>query len=151
MIKGQGSSVRVSYRKDCVDALAAKKLDELFERIYAKFEPLQAAHGLLLVEGTHEDGPVGELARPSHIAPRMRLHLSSPALLAPMMRLQDLSSAFASRLLRCAGRPAGAECEAGFVTQQPRAAGSGCAAGTGRRGRRALGHDCKEHGGGGGR
>lgn len=46
-------------RQDTVEALAAKRQDELFDRIYARYEPLQAAHGLLLVEGTHEDGPVG--------------------------------------------------------------------------------------------
>jgi hypothetical protein len=46
-------------RRDTLEALAAKRRDELFDRIYARFEALQAAHGLLLVEGTHEDGPVG--------------------------------------------------------------------------------------------
>lgn len=46
-------------RQDTLEALAAKRRDELFDRIYARFEALQAAHGLLLIEGTHEDGPVG--------------------------------------------------------------------------------------------
>lgn len=46
-------------RQDTLEALAGKRQDELFDRIYARFEALQAAHGLLLIEGTHEDGPVG--------------------------------------------------------------------------------------------
>ena len=57
-------------RQDTLEALAAKRQEELFDRIYARFEALQAAHGLLLIEGTHEDGPVGgSVFRPPTLRP----------------------------------------------------------------------------------
>jgi len=46
-------------RQNIIDALAAKKPEAMFDEVYTRFEAVQASHDLVLVEGTHEDGPIG--------------------------------------------------------------------------------------------
>ena len=48
------------FRAQTVEMLAHGRGDEMLDTIFERYEEYARGHQLVLVEGTHEDGPIGE-------------------------------------------------------------------------------------------
>ena len=68
----QGHNPHIMHRTQTVEMLAHGRGDEMLDTIFERYEAYARGHQLVLVEGTHEDGPIGEAS----VKPDQQYHLS---------------------------------------------------------------------------